>query len=444
MHYVIVGAGPAGVIAAETLRKTDSEGRITLVGDEPEPPYSRMAIPYLLVDNIEEGGTYLRKEPKHFEELGIEIKHDRVNNVETEHNRVDLEGGTAIDYDRLLVATGSTPLLPPVPGIDSPGVYNCWTLADARHIMGLAKPGARVTLIGAGFIGCIILEALASRGVSLTVVEMGDRMVPRMMNETAGGMIKAWCEHKGIRVLTSTGVTAVDNRSHAAGEDSATGLKGFFGRLAGKGEAPATADAGELHVSLSNGETVEADLVISAAGVKPNIDFLEGSAVETDRGILIDSCFRSNVANIYAAGDVAQGRDFSTGSFEVHAIQPTASEHGRIAALNMAGYETHYPGSLNMNVLDTVGLVSSSFGLWMGVEGGDSAELTDPDNYRYLNLQFKDDVMVGATSLGLTQHVGVLRGLIQGKTPLGQWKDRLLADPSRVMEAYLDRNHAYS
>ena len=110
----------------------------------------------------------------------------------------------------------------------------------------------------------------------------------------------------------------------------------------------------------------------------------------------------------------------------------------------MAGHETHYPGSLNMNVLDTVGLVSSSFGLWMGVEGGDSAELTDPDNYRYLNLQFKDDVMVGATSLGLTQHVGVLRGLIQGKTPLGGWKDRLLADPSRVMEAYLDCNHAYS
>jgi NADPH-dependent 2,4-dienoyl-CoA reductase/sulfur reductase-like enzyme len=236
MHYVIVGAGPAGVIAAETLRRTDSEGQITIIGDEPEPPYSRMAIPYLLVDNIGEAGTHLRKQRDHYEQLGIEIKHDRVNNVETEHNRVDLEGGTAIDYDRLLVASGSKPVLPPVPGIDSPGVYNCWTLEDARHIIEHTKPGARVTLIGAGFIGCIILEALASRGVKLTVVEMGDRMVPRMMNETAGGLIKRWCESKDIRVLTSTGVSAVDNRPPAEQQESG-GLKGFFGRLTGKAEA---------------------------------------------------------------------------------------------------------------------------------------------------------------------------------------------------------------
>lgn len=441
MHYLIVGAGPAGVIAAETLRKTDSNGQITVIGDEPEPPYSRMAIPYLMADNIEEGGTHLRKDADHYEQLGIEIRHDRVINVETEANRVDLEGGTAIDYDRLLIASGSRPVLPPVPGIDSPGVFNCWTLEDARRIIEHARPGARVTLIGAGFIGCIILEALASRDVTLTVVEMGDRMVPRMMNETAGGMIKSWCESKGIRVLTSTGVSAVDNRLSDSHEE-AGGLKAFFSRLAGKGDSPADAETGALHVSLSNGEVLEADLVISAAGVKPNIEFLESSTVETDVGILIDHCFRSNVANIYAAGDVAQGRDFSTGNFEVHAIQPTASEHGRIAALNMAGHETHYPGSLNMNILDTVGLVSSSFGLWMGAEGGDSTELTDHDNYRYLNLQFQDDVMVGATSLGLTQHVGVLRGLIQGKTPLGQWKDKLVSDPTRIMEAYLDRNHA--
>lgn len=442
MHYVIVGAGPAGVIAAETLRKTDSKGQITIIGDEPEPPYSRMAIPYLLVDRIEEGGTHLRKDADHYDQLGIEIKHDRVINVETEANRVDLEGGAAVDYDRLLVATGSKPVLPPVPGIDSPGVLNCWTLEDARRIIEHAKPGARVTLIGAGFIGCIILEALASRGVTLTVVEMGDRMVPRMMNETAGGLIKSWCEHKGIRVLTSTGVSAVDNRPGREQEASG-GLKAFFARLTGTSDAPADREPDGLHVSLSSGEVLEADLVISAAGVKPSIEFLESSGVETDAGILIDNCFRSNIDNIYAAGDVAQGRDFSTGNFEVHAIQPTASEHGRIAALNMAGHETHYGGSLNMNVLDTVGLVSSSFGLWMGVKGGDSTELTDRDNYRYLNLQFQDDVLVGATSLGLTQHVGVLRGLIQGKTPLGRWKDKLVADPTRVMEAYLDCNHAY-
>jgi NADPH-dependent 2,4-dienoyl-CoA reductase/sulfur reductase-like enzyme len=145
----------------------------------------------------------------------------------------------------------------------------------------------------------------------------------------------------------------------------------------------------------------------------------------------------SSVAGIYAAGDVAQSRDFSTGDMEVHAIQPTAVEQGRIAALNMTGRRTAYQGSLSMNVLDTMGLVSSSYGLWMGVEGGDSVEVVDEERFRYLSLQFKGDVLVGATSLGLTQHVGVLRGLIQGKYHLGKWHQRLKEDPFQIMAAYL-------
>jgi len=453
MHYVVVGAGPAGVIACEALRKADSEGQITLVGDEPEPPYSRMAIPYLLVENIDEAGTHLRKQAGHFENLRIDILHDRVLSVEPTQKRLDLGGGGTLDYDKLLIATGSKPMLPPIPGADSPGVHTCWTLADARQILDLAKPGSKVLLIGAGFIGSIILEALAARKVDLTVVEMGDRMVPRMMNETAGGMIKAWCENKGVQVLTETSVTGIEYRrggtAPAEAKAPRAGVAGFFSRLLSGDDntppapAPAHESGPPLHATLNTGETVQADLIISAAGVKPNVDLLQGSGVDIDRGVLINNYFQSNMPDIYAAGDAAQGKDFSTGSMAVHAIQPTASEHGRIAAQNMAGHPTYYAGSFNMNVLDTLGLVSSSFGLWMGVDNGQQAELSDPERFRYMNLQFQDDVMVGATTLGLTQHVGVLRGLIQGQTPLGPWKDRLVQDPTRIMEAYLDRNHAY-
>jgi len=146
----------------------------------------------------------------------------------------------------------------------------------------------------------------------------------------------------------------------------------------------------------------------------------------------------TTVADIYAAGDVAQGRDFSTGDYYVQAIQPTAVEHGKIAAHNMAqGHKTPHVGNVNMNVLDTVGLISTSFGMWMGVEGGEEAEFSDPENFKYLNLQFKDDVLVGASSLGMTQHVGVMRGLIQTGAHLGDWKDKLLAEPGRLAEAYL-------
>lgn len=416
MHHVVVGAGPAGVIAAETLRRLDPDAKVVLVSDEPEPPYSRMAIPYLLTEKIHEDGTYLRKDNSHYKQHHIDVQQARVVAVEPTQNRIDLDNGASLVYERLLLCTGARPVLPPISGIESPGVHPCWTLGDARAILKLAQPGAKVVLIGAGFIGCIILEALAERGVQLTVVEMGDRMVPRMMNQTAGNMIKTWCERKGISVHTSTGVTSIEHGDN--------------------GVHP-------LRVRLSDGQQIPAKLVISAAGVRPNAEFLDGSGIELDNGILVDQHLQTNIPNIYAAGDVAKGRDFSTGNFEVHAIQPTASEHGRIAAQNMAGKATLYPGSFNMNVLDTLGLVASSFGLWMGVDGGDSAERVDPERFRYLNLQFQDDILVGATSLGLTQHVGVLRGLIQGKVQLGEWKDRLMKDPARIMEAYLACNYSY-
>jgi NAD(P)H-nitrite reductase large subunit len=267
--------------------------------------------------------------------------------------------------------------------------------------------------MGAGFIGCIILEALAKSGADLTVVEMEDRMVPRMMNDTAGNMIKAWCESQGVHVHTSTKVTGIS----AAGN----GFK----------------------VSLSTSATVDADLIVSATGVKANIGLVDGSGIETDQGILVNRNMQTNDPNIFAAGDVAQGRDFSTGEHSVQAIQPTAAEHAQLCARNMAGqHGAVHRGSVNMNVLDTLGLISSSFGLWMGKQGGESGELLNRDRYRYLNLQFDDDVLVGATSLGLTQHVGVLRGLIQTKTRLGVWKDRLIEDPTRVMEAYLANTQA--
>ncbi|MEE4379727.1 MAG: FAD-dependent oxidoreductase [Candidatus Competibacteraceae bacterium] len=429
MQHVIIGAGPAGVIAAETLRKHDPQGEIVLIGDEPEPPYSRMAIPYLLIERVQEDGTHLRHTADHFQKQAIDVRQDRVTAVDTVNRRLTLKGGDALTYDRLLVATGSRPIKPPVPGIDLPGVHPCWTLEDARHILRLAQPGAKVVLIGAGFIGCIILESLAARGVDLTVVEMGDRMVPRMMNQTAGNMIRRWCEAKGVKVHTGTRVNAIE-AGHAPGA---------LHRLA-EAVGLSSATPQHLQVTLDNGHQLEADLVISAAGVKPNVDFLKHSEVELEQGVLVDYQLQTNVPEIFAAGDVAEGRDFSTGGYQVHAIQPTASDHGRVAALNMAGANTTFQGSFNMNVLDTLGLISSSFGLWMGVDGGDSVELCNPDEFLYLNLEFQDDVMVGATSLGLTQHVGVLRGLIQSRVKLGDWKSKLKRDPSRLMEAYLARN----
>ena len=410
MKHVILGAGPAGVIAAETLRKHAPHDEIVLVGDEPEAPYSRMAIPYLLMGNIGEEGTHLRHTAGHFASLRITQQHGRAKRVDIDKREVLLDDGCTLPYDRLLIATGSSPATPPIPGIHGAGVHPCWTLKDARAIMALAKPGARVLQMGAGFIGCIIMEALAARGVKLSVVEMGDRMVPRMMGPTAGGMIKAWCEAKGVTVYTSARVEAVDR----PGPDGAP-----------------------MGVRLSTGQHLAADLVISATGVKPNIGFLENSGITCLVGVLTDEHLQTNVPGIYAAGDCAEAFDKVSGQTIVSAIQPNAAEQARVAALNMVGQRTELKGVTQINVLDTLGLISASFGNWMGVAGGQNVELTDKAACRHLSLQFGGDQLVGCNAIGWTQHVGLMRGLVEGQVSLGPWRDKLLADPTLLMEAYL-------
>lgn len=410
MKHLIIGAGPAGVIAAETLRTQDPEADIVLIGDEPEAPYSRMALPYLLANNVDEAGTYLRPDPAHFQSQRIQVQRGRVASVDTQAHTVTLEQGERLEYDRLLIATGSHTVKPPIPGMDLDGIENCWTLADARAIAQRAQPGQQVVLMGAGFIGCIVLEALVARGVTLTVVEREPRMVPRMMDQTGGELLKRWCESKGVRVLTGTQVDEIK------------------------------AGPQRLSLAVGNGGVLEADLVVCATGVRPNIGFLQNSGVETDLGILVDDHLRTSARDVYAAGDVAQGPVFNGGQREVHAIQPTAGDHGQVAGLNMANVDTVYGGSLAINVLNTLGLISSSFGQWQGVPGGDSASTLNEEEFKYLRLEFDGDYLVGAIGLGLTQQVGILRGLIQTRVNLGQWKNELLRDPHQIVHAYLECN----
>ncbi len=416
MKHLILGNGPAGVLAAETLRRADPGAEIVLAGSEDAPPYSRMAIPYLLEGQIDEAGTYLRKDPDHYTRLGITERRGRAVALDTSARSVLFHDGSRETYDRLLVATGSRPIRPPIPGIDLPQVLTCWTLEDARAIALFARPGSRVVQLGAGFIGCIIMEALSARGVELTVVELGDRMVPRMMTQKAGNMIRRWVESKGIRVITQAGIDRIE-----AGD--------------GRRESGAA-----LSVHLNTGTRLPADLLIVSAGVTPNLSFLEATPVHVAKGVLVDDRMETSVPGIFAAGDVAEAPDLFTGAHLVSAIQPNAADQARVAGLNMAGRDVRLPGVLAINVLDTLGMISSSFGQWWGGDEPDGVELVDEDHHRYLSLQFQGDVLIGATAIGLTQHVGVLRGLIQNKTPLGCWKQVLKAAPLRFPEAYVARS----
>jgi NAD(P)H-nitrite reductase large subunit len=289
---------------------------------------------------------------------------------------------------------------------------------------------------------------------------MGDRMVPRMMGPTAGGMIKDWCEKQGVRVFTGARVESIEPaastaapaaKSAGAPASSGNGQGGsgllhkvasFLGlahdeKPAGVASAAPEATRGALRVRLSNGQVLDADLVISATGVKPNVAFLAGSGIACAQGVLTDAHMQTNVPGIYGAGDCAEAFDARSGKAVISAIQPNASDQAYIAGLNMAGRDAKLKQVTQINVLDTLGLISTSFGDWQGAPGGEQVELTDRAGGKHLSLQFKDDVMVGCNSIGWTDHVGVMRGLVEGQVRLGEWKGELMRDPTQLMAAYL-------
>jgi len=290
--------------------------------------------------------------------------------------------------------------------MDLPGVHTCWTLKDVRTFQAIAKPGTRIVQMGAGFVGCIIMKGLVHMGVDLTVLVRSGRMVSRMMNPPASALMRRWCLSKGVNVRVNT----LPKELRQVG--------------------------GELRVVLED-EELPADIYLCVVGVKPNTRFLEGTGVVVNEGIVVDGAMQTNVAGIYAAGDVAESADCVTGERTVNAIQPNAVDQARIAALNMAGRTALSRGTFAFNVLDTLGLLSYSFGAWQGLPGGDYAELVNEEAFRYLRLEFLDDRLVGANAIGFVEHSGALRGLIEGRVRLGHWKGRLLEDPTQLLRAYL-------
>jgi NAD(P)H-nitrite reductase large subunit len=410
-EHVIIGGGPAGMYAIETLREYDKESSITLVCDE--PAYSRMSLPYYIAGNIPEAHL-MTGSPEYFQALKVRtVLGKRATGVDTQANRVRLDDGETLRYDRLLIATGSAAQRLPIPGADQPNVINLWTLDDAKKSLTRAKPGSNVVFIGAGFIGFIVLNAMAKVGCRLSVVEVEAQVLPRMLDASSAALVRKWLSDKGVGVFTGTRVTEI-------------------GQLAD----------GRKNVRLSDGRALTADLVIMATGIQPNLDLVKGSDIRTEQGVLVNDRLQTSVANVYAAGDVAQGPDLSTGQQMIHAIQPTAQDHGRIAGANMAGQNLAYAGSLLMNILDVIGLHCSSFGLWRD-DGRETKTICNASRPVYRKLVFDGDHIVGAILAGPAEDIsmlndmGMVKGFIQSKASLGPWKAYLLKNPLEIRRPYI-------
>ena len=358
MHHVIIGGGPAATNAVETIRELDGgQSAITLVCDE--PAHSRMALPYWLAGKIPEAHTHTG-DAAYFTRLSVTTRFGvRVAAVDPPRNTVTLRDGNKLDFDNLLIATGSSPLRAQIPGADLPGVEPLWSLANTDRVLKFAKslqPAGRtprVVLVGAGFIGFIVLNAMYKRKWQLAVVEREKQVLPRMLDASAADYVHRWLATRGVPV--HCGATVEQVRQQVDGTKT---------------------------VQLSSGESLTADIVILATGIQPNLDLLKGSGIATDEAILVNDRLQTNFPHVYAGGDVAQGPVLFGAGNAVHPIQTTAVDHGRVAGANMAGQEVHYPGSLAMNVVDICGIQGASFGRWNDAV----AEATTIDQSRRIHL----------------------------------------------------------
>lgn len=414
---VIIGGGPVATNAAETIRQFDGgASTITLLSDE--PPHSRMALPYWLAGQIEQEHTHTADDA-YFKKLDVEARIGaRVASIDPAGKSLALTDGSTVGFDNLLIATGSTPAGLPVEGTDLPGVQPLWTLAHTQSVLNVAagKTKPRVCMIGSGFIGFIMLNAMHKRDWQLAVVERESHVLPRMLDRDGAGILESWLRERNIDVHCGTTVQRI------------------------------TAQGDTKCVELADGTKLEADVVVVATGVQPNVELATACGIEAvtgaGGGILVNDRMQTNVENIYAGGDVVRGPALYADGPENHAIQPTAVDHGRIAGANMAGQKVSYPGSLSMNILDVCGLQNASFGNWSDPKA-ETITISNPGGSVYRRLLWRGDMITGAifigrpTDMGMLTDVGMIKGIMQTQTAMGPWKEFLSENPFDVRRPYV-------
>ena len=411
VRHLIIGGGTAGMNAMRTIREEEREpSEITLV--TAERPYSRMVLPYYLDRSIAENHVYTATGADLTRWKVKTLIGRRATALDVKANVCTLDDGTRVEYDDCLIATGSSAARAPVPGADGAGVHSFWTLEQARGVLTSVTPGSQVAMVGAGFISFTILNSILSLGAKLTVVELAPRILPRMVDDIGAGVVEDWLKAHGVTVRTNAKLAKIEDVK------------------------------GRKRLKFASGSDLIADVVIMATGIRTNLAWLEDSGVDIEQGIIVDEHLRSNVPNVYAAGDVAQGRDLISGQSAVHAIEPTAQEHGRIVGANMAGKDVRYRGSLIINIVEVCHLDAASFGAWDDARAEAISGLKK-DRNAYRKLLFTGERLTGAIIIGrsndiwTTNDVGMLKGLVQSGQPIGRYQDHLRRNPFDVKTVFI-------
>jgi nitrite reductase (NADH) large subunit len=404
MRYLIIGNSAAGIFAAETIRGLDPEGQITMISKENCLPYSRCLTSYFLGKEIPEEMMFIR-DKDYYSSTGIDFLAGNVELVDTESYNVRLDSGEKIPYDKLLIATGSSPFSPPLEGSDMEGVFELRTLEDAKAMTEFAPKVKSAVVMGAGLVGLKGAHGLHELGINVTIVGSAPQVMRHSIDVESAQILTGLLEKDGYRVLLNTKVTKI------------LGEKDNNGRLSVTG------------VLLNTGEQIPCQMVLRAVGVRPNVKLVSGSGVLVNKGIVVNEEMETSVKNVYAAGDVAETFDLLNGEKGISALWPTATEQGIVAGCNMAGVKRIYEGSLALNsaVICGVGIISAGL---INLLPGEGSVLTaeKPDKNFYRKFVIKDGRLVGMVMVGDIEGAGILSGLIRKRAKVDMnYLQRMLA-----------------
>ena len=414
-HYLIVGASHAALSALHAIRLHDTEQEVTLLTRDDSLPYSPTVLPYVVSGRSAPDRVFLRDEGYFAKHKVNYLRGARVQKVDAGASSVELADGNKIGFDKLLLATGAAPMLPPIPGLAGLKYHVLRTLADAVALREALPRIKRAIVLGGGLIGMHAAENLAKGGVDVSVVEMQAHVLAGYFDAEASAMIEKVFSANGVHLRLGARVAS----------------------FAPQGEG--------CRAMLSDGSELDADLLLVATGVAPVTDFLVGSGIATERGVLVDAHMRTNVANIWAAGDVAQARGFFTSERIINGILPDAVDQGRIAGMAMAEDPgaKDYAGGVPLNTYSFFGQHAVSVGVHEGAleqTGVEVKKQMDADENRYLKIVLKDRRLAGIFGVNAAFDPGIMWELILRAIDLGEEKLAFLRSPQDTARALMSKN----
>lgn len=394
MRYVIIGGSAAGISAARAIRANDENGEIVIVEKE-STLYFRSLIPGLIDGSIAEEVVI---QPRNFfgEHRITLYSGKEVASIDAKEKQVVLTSNEKISYDKLLISTGSSAILPQIPGIEATGVFTLHTLDDAKKIKEAARDAQRAVIVGGGRVGLRAAFALHHLRLQVTIVGKSPHILPLMLDSAAAGIISNAIKQQGLTIINGVDVKEIIIKNGKVSD-----------------------------VTLETGERLRAELVIVGKGVRPNIELARKAGINTDRGILVNERMETSIADIYAAGDAAEVNDVVTGERIVSGVWTNAAEMGRCAGHNMAGVRREYLGAFGLlNSMEIAGIPIISVGV-IRPNGNGYEVITAQRGDTYRKLVFKNNKLVGAILIGNIEGAGVYTALIKRRADVSKLREQM-------------------